>query len=47
LNFAFPPPGKEFQGYPVKVTPLRLYGHSAFGGRPLKRPELQDSRWRL
>ncbi len=34
-------------GYPVKVTPYRLYGHSAFGRSRAKPRELQDSRWRL
>ena len=34
-------------GYPVKVAPFRLYGHSAFGRSQLKLRELQDSRWRL
>jgi hypothetical protein len=40
-------PREEASGYPVRVTPLRLYGHSAVGGRRLKPPGLQDSRWRL
>ena len=40
-------PREEASGYPVRVTPLRLYGHSAVGGRRLKPPGLTDSRWRL
>ena len=40
-------PREEASGYPVRVTSLRLYGHSTVGGRRLKPPELTDSRWRL
>ena len=40
-------PREEASGYPVRVTSSRLYGHSAVGGRRLKPPGLQDSRWRL
>ncbi len=40
-------PRERAAGYPVKVTPFRLYGHSAFGRSRAKPRELQDSRWRL
>jgi len=45
-DFALRPPGRRL-GLSLTVTPLRLYGHSTVGGRRLKPPGLQDSRWRL